>query len=90
MELKLAAGNGSAEVLIMRQWESAWPGYIPSVNSLLAQHMTTEQIATLMGVSARHTKATTGGLQEERSGRTRPRQHRGRRPANVTPDSVIA
>ena len=46
------------------------------LNSLMADHMTMEQAATLMGVSTRHTQAYSGGLQKGRRSRTRSRQSR--------------
>ena len=46
------------------------------LNSLMADHMTLEQAVTLMGVSARHTRLYSGGLQKGRRSRTRSRQSR--------------
>ena len=59
------------------------------LNSLLAQRMTTEQAATLMGVSARHTRRLLAACREEGAAAL-AHGNRGRRPANITPDSVIA
>ncbi len=59
------------------------------LNSLLAQQMTTKQAATLMGVSARHTRRLLAAYRKEGAAAL-AHGNRGRRPANVTPGSVIA
>ena len=46
------------------------------LNSLMADHMTTEQAATLMGVSARHTRRILAAYRRGRRSRTRSRQSR--------------
>ncbi len=57
------------------------------LNSLMADHMTMEQAATLMGLSARHTRRTLAAYRKDGAA---PLAHgnRGRRPANATPDSL--
>ena len=59
------------------------------LNSLLAQQMTTVEAATLMGVSTRHTSRLLAAYREE-GAVALAHGNRGRRPANATPDSVIA
>ena len=56
------------------------------LNSLLAEHMTLDQAATLMGVSPRHTRRILAAYQEE--GAAAAHDHRGRKPANATPAPV--
>ena len=58
------------------------------LNSLMAGHMTIEQAATLMGVSARHTRRILAAYRREGAAAI-AHGTRGRRPANATPDSVI-
>ena len=58
------------------------------LNSLLAQQMTTEQAATLMGVSPRHTRRLLAAYREDGAAAL-AHGNRGRRPANATPDTVI-
>ena len=58
-------------------------------NSLLAQHMTLDQAATLMGVSPRHIKRILAAYREKGVA-TLAHGHRGRRPANATSEAIIA
>ena len=59
------------------------------LNSLLAEHMTeVDQAATLMGVTTRHTRRILAAY-GERGAAVAP-GHRGHRPANATPDAVVA
>ena len=57
------------------------------LNRLIADHMTTEQAATLMGVSARHTRRLLAAYREEGAAAL-AHGNRGRRPANATLDSL--
>ena len=59
------------------------------LNSLLAEHMTLDQAATLMGVTTRHTRRILAAYRE-RGAAAVAHGHRGRRPANATPDAVVA
>ena len=59
------------------------------LNSLLAEHMTLDQAATLMGVTTRHTRRVLAAYRERGAAAVAP-GHRGRRPANATPDAVVA
>ena len=59
------------------------------LNSLLAEHMTLDQAATLMGVTPRHTRRILAAYREEGAAAV-AHGHRGRRPANATPDTVVA
>ena len=59
------------------------------LDSLLTQQVTTKQAATLMGASARHTRRLLGAYRKEGAAAL-DHGSRGREPANVTPDSVIA
>ena len=59
------------------------------LNSLVADHMTIEQAAILMGVSTRHTRRILAAYRREGAAAL-AHGNRGRRPANATPDSVIA
>ena len=59
------------------------------LNSLLAEHMTLDQAATLMGVTTRHTRRILAAYRE-RGAAAVAHAHRGRRPANATPDAVVA
>ena len=56
------------------------------LNSLMAEHMTLDQAATLMGVSERHTRRILATYQE-RGVAAVAHGHRGRRPANAIPES---
>ena len=53
----------------------------------LADHMTTEQAATLMGVSARHTRRILAAYSKEGAAAL-AHGNRGRRPANATSDPL--
>ena len=55
------------------------------LNSLLAEHMTLEQAATLMGVSTRHTRRILAAYREEGAAAL-AHGHRGRRAPNATPE----
>ena len=57
------------------------------LNSLMADHMTTEQAATLLGVSARHTRRILAAYSKEGAAAL-AHGNRGRRPANATPDPL--
>ena len=57
---------------------------IQVLNSLMADHMTTEQAATLMGVSARHTRRVLAAYRRDGAAAI-AHGNRGRRPANATP-----
>ena len=59
------------------------------LNSLLAEHMTLDQAATLMGVTPRHTRRILAAYRELGAAAV-AHGHRGRRPANATPDAVVA
>lgn len=59
------------------------------LNSLLTQQMTTEQAATLMGVSTRHTRRLLAAYREDGAAAL-AHGNRGRRPANATPYRVTA
>ena len=57
------------------------------LNNLLAGYMTTEQAATLMGVSARHTRRMLAAYREDGADAL-AHGNRGRRPANATPNAL--
>ena len=57
------------------------------LNSLIAEHMTIEQAATLMGLSARHTRRILAAYRKEGAAAL-AHGNRGRRPANATPDAL--
>ena len=59
------------------------------LNSLLAGHMTTEQAATLIGVSACHTRRILAAYRQEGAAAL-AHGNRGRRPANATPETMAA
>ena len=59
------------------------------LNSLMAEHMTLDQAATLMGVSPRHTRRMLAAYQEE-GAVALAHGHRGRRAPNATPDALAA
>ena len=56
------------------------------LNSLLAEHMTLDQAATLMGVTTRHTRRILAAYRE--LGAAVAHGHRGRRPPNATPEPI--
>ena len=57
------------------------------LNSLLAEHMTLDQAAMLMGVSTRHTRRMLAAYREKGAASV-AHGHRGRRPTNATPEPV--
>ena len=57
------------------------------LNSLLADHMTIDQAATLMGLSARHTRRLLAAYRKDGAAAL-AHGNRGRRPANATPDPL--
>ena len=57
------------------------------LNKLLAGYMTTEQAATLMGVSTRHTRRILAAY-SEKGAAALAHGNRGRRPANATPHAL--
>ena len=59
------------------------------LNSLLDEHMTLDQAATLMGVTPRHTRRILEAYREKGVAALAD-GHRGRRPANATPDAVVS
>ena len=59
------------------------------LNSLMAEHMTLDQAATLMGVSERHTRRILAAYREDGAAAV-ANGHRGRRPPNATPEGVVA
>ena len=59
------------------------------LNSLLAEHMTLDQAATLMGVTTRHTRRILAAYREEGAAAV-AHGHRGRKPRHATPDAVVA
>ena len=59
------------------------------LNSLLAEHMTLDQAATLMSVTPRHTRRILADYREKGAAAV-AHGHRGRKPANATPDAVVA
>ena len=59
------------------------------LNSFLTKHIALDQEAELMGVSPRHTRRILASYQE-RGAAALAHGHRGRRPANATPDAVAA
>ena len=62
-------------------------GRLQVLNSLLAEHMTLDQAAVLMGVSPRHTRRILAAYREKGAAAI-AHGHRGRRPTNATPDAV--
>ena len=58
------------------------------LNSLIAEHMTLDQAATLMGVTTRHTRRILAAYRKKGAA-SLAHGHRGRRPANETPDAVV-
>ncbi len=59
------------------------------LNSLLAEHMTLDQAATLMGVSTRHTRRILAAYREEGAAAL-AHGHRGRRAPNLTSEATRA
>ena len=60
---------------------------LQALNSLLAGYMTTEQAATLMGLSTRHTRRILAAYRREGAAAI-AHGNRGRRPANATPSTL--
>ena len=59
------------------------------LNGLLAEQMTLDQAATLMGVTTRHARRILSAYREEGAAAV-AHGHRGRKPPNATPDAVVA
>ena len=59
------------------------------LNSLLAEQITLDQAAELMAVSSRHTRRMLTDYRD-RGTAAIAHGHRGRRPANATPETVVA
>ena len=57
------------------------------LNSLLAEHMTLDQAATLLGVTTRHTRRILAAYRELGAAAV-AHGHRGRRPPNATPEPI--
>ena len=57
------------------------------LNSVLTEHMTLDQAATLMGVTTRHTRRILAAYREKGVAAV-AHGHRGRRPPNATPEPV--
>ena len=57
------------------------------LNSLLAEHMTLDQAATLMGVSPRHTRRILADYRKHGAA-SLSHGHRGRKPANAIPEAT--
>ena len=57
------------------------------LNSLLAEHMTLDQAATLMGVSPRHTRRILADYRRNGAA-SLVHGHRGRKPANAIPETI--
>ena len=72
------------EHVILTQQEQA---RLQVLNNLLAGYTTTEQAATLMGVSARHTRRILAAYRKEGAAAL-AHGNRGRRPANATPETI--
>ena len=65
------------------------PTRLQVLNNLLAEHMTLDQAATLMGVSTRHTRRLLAAYREKGVAAV-AHGHRGRRAPNATPEAVLA
>ena len=59
------------------------------LNSLLAEHMTLDQAATLMGVSTRQTRRILAAYREKGAAAV-AHGHRGRKASTTTPEAVVA
>ena len=59
------------------------------LNSLLAEHMTLDQAATLLGVSIRHTRRILAAYQE-RGAAAVAHGNRGHKPRNTVPEATAA
>ena len=62
-------------------------GRLQVLNSLLAEHMTLDQAATLMGVSTRHTRRILAAYRSDGAAAL-AHGHRGRRAPNATPETA--
>ena len=62
---------------------------IQVLNSLLAEHMTLDQAATLMGVSSRHTRRILAAYRDKGAAAV-AHGHRSRKAPNTTPEAVVA
>ena len=62
-------------------------GRLQVLNGLLAEHMTLDQAATLMGVSTRHTRRILAAYRS-RGAAALAHGHRGRRAPNATPETA--
>ena len=65
------------------------PTRLQVLNSLLTEHIALDQAAELMGVSPRHVRRILAAYQESGAAAL-AHGHRSRRPANATPDAVVA
>ena len=74
------------ETLTLTQKEQ---GRLQALNSLLIEQITTDQAATLIGVSARHARRLLAAYREEGAAAL-AHGNRGRRPTNATPEAVSA
>ena len=74
------------ETLTLTQKEQ---GRLQVLNSLLMEQITTDQAATLIGVSARHTRRLLAAYREEGAAAL-AHGNRGRKPANATPAAGAA
>ena len=72
------------ETLILTQKEQA---RLQVLNTLLAEQVTTDQAATLMGVSARHTRRLLAAYREEGAA-SLAHGNRGRKPFNTTSEQT--
>ena len=68
-------------------WEWRNGARLQVLNSLLTEHMTLDQAATLMGVTTRHTRRILAAYREKGVAAV-AHGHRGRRPPNATPEPV--
>ncbi len=59
------------------------------LNSLLAEHMTIDQAATLVGLSARHTRRILAAYRKDGAAAV-AHGNRGHRPANAIPETMAA
>ena len=65
------------------------PTRLQVLNSLLAEHMTLDQAASLLGVSERHTRRILAAYREGGAAAV-AHGHRGRRAPNATPHALAA
>ena len=64
-------------------------GRLQALNSLMMEQITTDQAATLIGVSARHARRLLAAYREEGAAAL-AHGNRGRKPTNATPEAVAA